>query len=803
MEYRPELLSPAGSVESLVAAVQNGADAVYLGGKRFNAREYASNFDDQALKHAVEYAHIRGVKVYVTLNTLLDDNELEEAIEYVGFLYTIGADAVIVQDVGLACLIKDIFPDMEVHASTQMTIYNLEGTRFLERLGISRVVLARELSLDEVKYINHNTNLELEVFIQGALCMCYSGQCLMSSLIGGRSGNRGRCAQPCRLRYALVDRENGSTVLKEGYLLSPRDLFTLDRLDELLDSRIASFKIEGRMKRPEYVAAVTSCYRKGIDRYLKHGSTGDGEGCREVICRVFNRGFTGGYLLSDGPENFLSGDRPGNRGVPLGEVVHYDKKRGRAVLQLEAPLSQGDGIEVESQGKSLGTTVTFIEIGGKPADTGRKGQTVAIGLSKPVKPGDRVFKTFDRKLMEDLAASYRQEHKKIPVVCSARFKLGELPRLYVWDDKGNMVMVEGGHTVEKARKNPLAEERIKEHLCKTGGTPYAVERVEIDADKGVFLPVSEINRLRRAALQELDSKRVKARQPVNISVIKSRFKELVQDNPGSNLLPRPRIWLSVETGEIEAVSSFVQAGADRVFLRYHEKLEGEIEKVGEGLHLFIKLPLVSRMDSIQSIIELLRDVSPFIEGVEISNPGQLEALRGLDVDLKIHGGDTLNIFNRVSLKTFTESGCSAVTLSPELNISQVKRIAGSGYGKVEVIVHGILRVMTVEYPLLEGLPEGRYGLKDKKGMVFPVFRDGAGKIEICNSRPLFMLDRMRDVAGTGVNGVRLLHRDENIGEFCKIVKNYKKAITCGEYDGNMAEQFLEKGFTRGHFYRGV
>lgn len=309
MACKPELLSPVGNMEALRAAVQNCADAVYMGGQRFNARSYASNFDDRELEQAVKYAHLHGVRIYVTLNTLISDDELRDAVQYLEYLFGIGTDAVIVQGLGLAVLEKSYFPGMQVHASTQMTIYSPEGALPLKDAGIDRVVVARELRLKEVLSIKRLSGLPAEVFVQGVLCMSYSGQCLMSSLIGGRSGNRGRYAQHCRKWYRVVDRNRGGRAVKEGYLLNPRDLFTLDQMDTLLRAGIDSFKIEGRMKRPEYVAAATRVYRRAIDNYLEKGSIGYTSEGKDLLFRVFNRGFTAGFILGGEREGFLSHDR--------------------------------------------------------------------------------------------------------------------------------------------------------------------------------------------------------------------------------------------------------------------------------------------------------------------------------------------------------------------------------------------------------------------------------------------------------------------------------------------------------------
>lgn len=803
MTYKPELLSPAGSMEALVAAVQSGADAVYLGGKRFNARQYASNFDDEALREAVKYAHLRGVKVYITLNILVSDRELEEAFEYLLFLYNIGVDAVIVQDMGIASIIRETFPDFEVHASTQMTIYNLEGVKMLEDLGISRVVLARELSLKEVEYINSRSNIEVEVFIQGALCMCYSGQCLMSSIIGGRSGNRGRCAQPCRLGYSIVDREDENRVYRQGYLLSPRDLFTLEHMDRLLDARVNSFKIEGRMKRPEYVAAVTSIYRKAIDEYLRYGRIRDIEQGEKTIGKVFYRGFTKGYIFGTCKDEFLSCERPDNRGIYIGKVKSYDSRNGRVIIKLEDQLNLGDGIEFDTyRGGSFGTRVTSIKSGGKHRDSGEAGEAVEIDFKGQLKEGDRVFKTYDRMLMENLKENFSRENVRIPVHLAARFKVGTPSELYVWDEKGHSVFVKGRKDVEKAVNVPVNRVRIKEQLNRTGGTPYFVEGMEIDMDGEIFISISELNGLRREAFDRLSCERIRTdRQELSVTA-KQKLEELtgtVGDEKCSD-----KVYLAVETGNSEIISSLIQAGADIVFLRYSDELGQKIQEVGAAGKLYLKLPLVTRRKEMEKIKGFMREYGSLFDGIEVSNTGQIYLCKQLDDRLKVHGGATLNILNRMSAKAFYRWGCDSVTLSPELNLSQIKGLASDSSALCEVVVHGRFRLMTIEYPLLEGLPQGvSYGLKDRKNMIFPLYLDGTGRVEICNSQPLFMLDKMDDVKKSGVEGIRLIHRDEEIGCFLELVKNYKKAISGGEYDEGLTELYIQQGITRGHFYRGV
>jgi putative protease len=334
-----ELLAPVGSVDSLKAAVQNGANAVYLGGKNFNARQYASNFAYDEILEAVVYAHLRDVKVYITLNILLDESELSDAIDYVRYLRKIGVDAIIVQDVGFASIIREVFPDMEIHASTQMTVNNIYGIEHLEKMGFKRAVLAREVPLNELKSISSKTDMELEVFVHGALCFSYSGQCLMSSFIGGRSGNRGTCAQPCRMPYTPVD-EKGNSLLDfdKLHLLSTRDLNTIEEINELVLSGVKSFKVEGRMKRPEYVATVISAYRKAIDFGIESISTEE----KNDIETIFNRGFTKGLTFNDFGRDFVNVDRPDNRGRVIGKITDTDK-RGISI-KFNEDASAGDGI---------------------------------------------------------------------------------------------------------------------------------------------------------------------------------------------------------------------------------------------------------------------------------------------------------------------------------------------------------------------------------------------------------------------------------------------------------------------------
>lgn len=371
IKEKVELLAPVGSMESLFAAVENGADAVYLGGKLFNARQFASNFDYEELKIAVEYAHLRNVKVYITVNILIGDREMRKTLNYIKYLYEIDVDGIIVQDLGLASVVRELFPDLPLHGSTQMTINNLPGAIFLQNLGFKRVVLARETPLEEIKTIYENTNIELEGFVHGALCVSFSGQCLMSSIIGGRSGNRGICAQPCRMAYDIIQYNRDQSLSSQWnkkYVLSPKDLNTIGYLDTIINSGIVSLKIEGRMKRPEYVATIVKNYRKALEL----GINGITQEDKDDIFQIFNRGFTKGIMLKDFGRKFISFDRPDNRGNPNDDLLSrakesYRDSNRKYPIQMEMNISIGKPPEliVKYEGDSFRVESDYIVEKGK------------------------------------------------------------------------------------------------------------------------------------------------------------------------------------------------------------------------------------------------------------------------------------------------------------------------------------------------------------------------------------------------------------------------------------------------------
>jgi putative protease len=484
-----EILAPAGSYDALIAAVENGADAVYLGGKQFSARASADNFGDLELENAVEYAHLRNVRIYVTVNILIDNSEIKDVMEYIKKLYNLGVDGIIVQDLGLLSLIRKLLPHMRLHASTQMTVHNLEGVKFLEGLGVKRVVISRELSLTEINSIAKQTSLELEVFGHGALCVSYSGQCLMSSLIGTRSGNRGRCAQPCRMAYALVDKSGNEVESKKigAHLLSPKDLNTLELLPEICSSGIASLKLEGRMKRPEYVATVVQIYRQVLDR-LK---TNPENFCvsqeeHQKLAQIFNRDFTSGYLKGNPSRDLMSYKRPNNRGIRLGRIERIIDQGRLAEIKLDERLRIGDGVEIwVTKGGRQGYYVNEISRNGVQIDEAEKGDIVSVNIIGKPKVGDRVFKTHDITLIEKAQQSYLKPVKNIPIDLNFQAKEGSPFTLEGLDDEGNSVLYTSTYIVARAKKHPATNETVLQQLSRLGGTGYKIGKVLLDIEEAI------------------------------------------------------------------------------------------------------------------------------------------------------------------------------------------------------------------------------------------------------------------------------------------------------------------------------
>lgn len=518
-----ELLAPAGSYEAMVAAVQNGADAIYLGGNAFGARAFATNFNNEQLIEAVHYCHLRNVSLYVTVNTLYKDHQIDDLLNYISFLYENHVDAFIIQDMGLFSLIKDHFPDIEIHMSTQTSIRNIEGVRYFENQNVDRVVLARENSIEEIENICQNTDIDIEVFIHGAICMSYSGQCLMSSMIAKRSGNRGECGQPCRLQYQLI-KNNDIQKTDQHFLLSPKDLCSIEDIGKLIKMGVKSFKIEGRMKRPEYVGTVVRQYRLAIDSYINQTPFDTKKAVFEMK-KMFNRGFTGGFLTND--KNFTSKDIPGNRGVEIGKIISYHKKKKRLKIKISQSLKQNDRIYFAQE--DLTRTITKLYKNGLLIHQAQMGDLIEIELDKIVNLKQKVYKVIDIDQIQKMQKYLETEHISIPVTMKIKARINQPISMEISDGK-QTCHVCSQVLVEEAKKTPLSKERIIEQFKKLGQTIYHLEMIELSFPENGTIPIKEINNLRRHAVKELDQARLgKKREKIEFKKkVKKKNKKQVQ-----------------------------------------------------------------------------------------------------------------------------------------------------------------------------------------------------------------------------------------------------------------------------------
>lgn len=800
-----ELLAPVGSMESLFAAVQNGADAVYLGGKLFNARQYAANFDDEDLKRAVEYAHLRDVKVHVTVNILIDDSEMKDTLRFIKYLYDINVDGIIVQDLGLAYLIRNIFPNFDLHASTQMTINNLPGAIFLRNFGFKRVVLARETPLEEIRRIHNSTDIQLEGFIHGALCVCYSGQCLMSSILGGRSGNRGRCAQPCRMAYSLIDYEKGEIVFdewKDKYLISPKDLNTLEYLDQIVDSGIYSLKIEGRMKRPEYVATIVKNYRQALDC----GISSLTEENREDVLQIFNRGFTKGLPLKDFGRNFISYDRPNNRGMAIGKVEKVDNKS--IYIRLSKDLEKGDGIEIETaEGKYKGMVVDF---------SGNKGELLKIDRFDKVLIGSTVYRTSKRKLIEDAISSFEEENIKYPIDMEATISIGKPARLTI-DFNDKRIEVESDYVVEKAQKVGLTEERVKEQLLKLNDTLYYVDKISIYLDENAFMPVKEINGLRRKGIEKLNEYRLSlnSREAISDEEFNIRL------NKYFSLPKKEKVNVNRVSVKVLRKEQFDQLDLnklDRIYIGFDEDLIESIlaaKDKGKEVYILTDRILYSKdLDLLKVKIEQVKDI---IDGVSVSNLGTLQFIVD-NFNINIHGDLGLNVFNSFTVEALKQNGIKSITLSSELNTKQISRIVEKNQVEYEAIAYGYLPLMIMKHcpmALVKNCKDDHncesckfnsgYGLKDRKGINFYMERRH-NLTTLYNSVPLFMLDTLDKIYKVGVDTIRLdfTFEKDNILEIQNMYYDFAKGLISKDEITQYCKEYRDKNpITKGHYFRGV
>ena len=813
-----DLLSPVGDFECLKAAVQNGANSVYFGANLFSARAFASNFDLDELKNAIQYARIRGVKTNLTLNTLIKNDEFEDAFNLAKKAYEFGIDAIIVQDLGLAKMLIKSFPDLAIHASTQMSVHNLQGVLELQELGFKRVVLSRELSIGEIEYICRNSNIEIECFIHGALCISYSGQCLFSSMIGGRSGNRGKCAQPCRLPYKLL--ENNS-VIDSGYLLSTRDICGLDFIPDMINTGVTCLKIEGRMKKPEYVATVTRIYRKYIDLAESSEPYVVDDADRKILMQAFNRGsFSCGHLSNDPNKKLVFKDKSDNMGLFLGKVEKYNSNKGYITVKLNEPIEVGDTVALERESGTY--NVSEVMVSNKNIKGTKVGQTVTIGRMKGnIKLGDKIFKMSSKSQNSIANDSLRFENRKVALNCEVTVKENQPLEINITsandlDIYKNLNITSTLDVLPVEAKNrPISKDDIIAQINKTNSTPFNFANIKVNLDDNLFLPkVSSLNELRRTALENVENFAISNIQRIsdgiNYNACNENSKNANNSNSDENKIS---VLLNILNEKYDYSSL---EGIDIVYipLKYfvNKKYSNILETLSKKFELYIYLPTIIKANyrnllslNIENAIK-----SYNIKGFVLSNISNLLLLDNVLENCSLNKNDfnfianyTFNIFNNHSVKELKELGFNRFTISPELNKETILDLTSSNTEVLasELIVYGKTPLMNMNYCLLGKANKcypncdakcnscNKYYLKDRLGLNFEVIPDNIQTVTtIYNSKTTSI--ESTDFVSTNVFRIDVI--DESIDDINNIVSVVKS--------GN---RFEGKEFTNGNLNREV
>ena len=806
-----ELLAPAGTMENFMAALESGADAIYLGGKVFNARAHAANFGIDELREAVRLAHILDVSVYVTVNILIGDTELKDLEQYIKDLDSIGVDAIIVQDLAVAEIAKRVAPNIHLHGSTQMTAATLDAVRFYESLGFTRVVLARELSLKEIQHICKHCKAEIEVFVHGALCVCYSGQCLMSSFIGGRSGNRGACAQPCRLPYELLDSKGESVLPKhEAYLLSPKDLNYSEHMNELVAAGVTSFKVEGRMKKVSYVRQVIGTYREILDDASIH------ENQRKALASGFNRGFSTAYLEDTVGRQMMTVVAPNHQGKPIGES--YTKK-GEVYLSLTEPIEEGSLVKILQSNGSV-TYYTVDDEWTCVSDTlykGRPAEGLAVGqlylASTPKNTKSRGLQEFTRKYDMSVYLS---------VGSNGETNYTELTAIL---DSGLSVIVTNEYVPAIANKVPTSLEKVTEQLGRLGNTLFRLSYVDIP-DGPYMWPASVLNALRRDAVTALETAlithHVESWQALQVTGdVDYDFK--AQHELSYDTCPM----ISARVDEIEGVKAAISGGAQKIVFGgdrlsrtpYALSIYDEVARLCAQADVICTFatPRVVKDDEVEAYTHTLEAiVQAHPDSISIHVPQALLWLRELGYTGAIEADTGLNIFNTPTLHFWEQLHISCVNPSQELTLKQITELAKHSHVPIETMIHGYTEMMISEYCAIASfvgtgskvncpMPcvKESYSLKDRKGEIFPIRTDPYCRMHIMNSHEMDMRAYVPMLLQKGISILRVDGRHMKPSYVKDIVSQYV-GIATGTMEAPPKKIDSQgESITRGHYFRGI
>lgn len=807
-----EILCPSGDLNSLKAAIYGGCDAIYLGGTKYSARAYASNFTNAQMKESIEYAHLYGKKVYITINTLLKDEEILDAYEYAVEVYNLGADALILQDPALIYLLHKYNKEIEIHASTQMTVHNLEGTDYaVNSLGLKRVVLSRELSLREIE--NISKKFETEIFVHGALCISYSGKCLMSSMLSGRSGNRGRCAQNCRMEYSLMDSSNQS--VKKGFLLSPKDTSTLSIMDKIKETGTASLKIEGRMKRPEYVYQAALDYRKKVDGLNVS---------EKNLAQIFNReGFSTAYLVKNNGKDMIALGKPKNTGLLLGKVSN-------GFINLHEDISTGDGIGFKDKGFIVTKIVDSKNNSVKNAKANQKVKLFPMNY----KDGDTLYKTSDNELIKDINKRLQEKYPyKLNVKIIGEFRTNSLIKLKaIYKDIEVNLEEEYSNLFEEALKSPVKRDKIAENLSKSGDTPFYVEEVELKEFENGFIPLSKLNEMRRVLLESLELKIKSVDRNSQVADVSNEFNQQLEietnkeaTTSSSTSYQENKIDLFVIADKKEQLTTLLEY-KKTLDLKSHSNLTldyalnlnivvypfyknttylnlkdvVELDKIGVGY--YIRLPEIMK-EEFDFIANKIKELKNLI-GIISDNYGIFNYFKNekFNNKLEVIGDSKLNILNSISHKAFKE--INYFTLSEELNQSELRKIKHKDlyiykiYGNDELMISEYCPIgsfkgnKSTDSECSSPCLNDKFTLKDNKGESFILNTDIFCRSYIFNGKVKDNLDKRKELQNLNYRKFRIDLLDETSDDVIKIIDSF---IASQNYTTN--------GNTRGHYKRGI
>jgi len=740
-----ELLSPVGNMETLKYAIHNGCDAVYFAGKKFGARKYANNFTQDEIVEAIKYCHLYGVKAYITVNTLIYDDEFDEVLDYIDFLHKSNVDAVILQDIGLIKKTHELYPNLEIHISTQSHNHNDEGIAFFEKLGASRIVLDRELSLEEIN--NLNTKLEKEVFVHGALCVSYSGCCLFSSMNGGRSGNRGECVASCRLKYELF--KNGKKIDTDGeYILSTRELNTLNHIKELIESGITSFKIEGRMKSPEYVGYVTYLYRKMIDKYYNNEEMVLEENDIYNLKKLYNRKFTEGYLFNKSGKNLMNIKTPNHIGVEVGNVIEYNKKYIK--IRLTDSINQEDGIRLPNNKGMILNRIYNEKL--LLVNKIEKGNILIIDNKINLDRKGSVLKTLDKSLMDVLK---KYDEKKIPINIKVICKINRPIEITVSD--GENTIKKEYSKIEEATTSPTTKERILKQIGKMGNTPFILKKINIEVEDNIFVSIKDLNDIRRAILEELKIKRQnKPKKYFKARINKIKNNNQQTDEKKINVLIRNEEQLSACLNKV----ANIYTDDIKIYNKYKNKL-----------NIYLRLPRV-----------MLNHPKLEGENLLISEIGALEKYKNKN---KIKVDYTINATNIETIKTLEEN-CSTITISPEITKERLLNLK-TDTQNIEYLVYGTIELMLMKYcpiNMLENNDNKKcnlcsknniYYLKDQNNNKYPI-TNTKHFTHIMHKHPINNIENINLCLKKGITNFRIDLFNESKEETELLIKKIYKEL---------------------------